>query len=259
MIQRSLDDKVRRRYNLAARGKLSLELQFEGLNNVRKRALVVMCVCVVLIAVATITPFAYQSIRASVKTPVRSTSLMDTCQTMRVQLNKSGTPKNTCLRTVAQYRQNQSLFGRNLATIYSREYITGNGNPCQSSDVQLWTSINYQPDHFSDVQRELCFYGVGWANLTNYQYVYTYFCWYDTGGCVAQETWNDQVSSFKTGSWSGYFDWDINTNGAWIRYNANETCANIGYKNMGSNNANWNDKMSTVEILGNYSNGQSVC
>jgi hypothetical protein len=157
------------------------------------------------------------------------------CRVMQVTLHGNNAPTNTCLM----------MTGAKISPATQ-------SSSCISSSVQLFVDINYG-------RAELCFTGVGYANLTDYQWFET-TCDPVTGFCnPVFFSWNDALSSFRTGSWRGYLWWDINKGGPNLFFSALETCPNIGAHINGTNLANWNDRASSIQIIDNFVAGPNVC
>lgn len=96
---------------------------------------------------------------------------------------------------------------------------------CNSNDLQLFWDANYGG-------AELCFADVGHTeNMTNYCEDWT--CW---------QSWNDQISSFRSMNVSmyGHFYWDINLQGASYTFCCGEFVAFVGRQ--------WNDQISSLLI-----------
>ncbi len=68
-----------------------------------------------------------------------------------------------------------------------------------------------------------------------------------SGGCHTV-TWNDAVSSYKTGEYYGSFYWDIN-------YGVPQYLFDYGTMSCSWIGSYWNDKISMVSIVG-FDNGE---
>ncbi len=84
----------------------------------------------------------------------------------------------------------------------------------------------YENDNYGGAR--ICFFGTGFANLTDY------WIW------VGVRNWNDEMTSFKTGRMTGRFFWDINGGPPTYNYSQGQSNPNIG--------STWNDEVSSIAI-----------
>jgi hypothetical protein len=170
----------------------------------RKR--IVLAVSAILMGVFLLVP---ASVHAATTKPPQ-------CVVEKVALHGTQPPAVSCLR--------MAVHGTNLQIVgpVPQGFIP----PGCGTDVVLYQDANYYGTM-------LCLSGRGLYNLTQYPL----FCFLWCSG-----TWNDQMSSFSTGSHWGHYSWDINNGGSWYGFSPNERVPYIGDL--------WNDQASGVEIDG---------
>jgi hypothetical protein len=118
--------------------------------------------------------------------------------------------------------------------------------------MQVWDDANYTTSEgYIYNSYELCIYGTGSANISDYNF--------PCGPYTAQCTWNDAISSFKSGQQNGYFYWNSNDGGANYWFSSGEYCSYIGNHLNGSNVANWNDQISSIKILYTGAGSTNYC
>lgn len=129
------------------------------------------------------------------------------CAVLRVELNGTQPATKTCLIT-----EQQAL--RLPTTTY-----------CISSDFQI-----FQDTHYGG--RKLCFYGSGFVRLNEYP-LYSY---------LPYPTWDDKISSFKTGQFYVDFYEHNHASGERIRY--------APWQSRPTMRDGWNDRVSSICIHG---------
>jgi hypothetical protein len=139
--------------------------------------------------------------------PTPPTTPAGDCAVLRVQLNGTQPAIKTCL-DVAQP-------GQRLPTTTN----------CWASDFQI-----FQDSYYGG--KKLCFYGSGFVRLNEYP-LYSY---------LSYPTWDDRISSFKTGQFYVDFYEHNNAGGEQIRY--------APWQERPTMRTGWNDRVSSICIHG---------
>jgi hypothetical protein len=151
---------------------------------------------------------------ATVSTPSSSTDLK-ACAVIDVQLHGSQDPTMTCA-------QKQKVVN---GKITPAGIVQGG---CNAGTLQLFGDANYSGGPL-DSGNILCFSGYGSTNMTSYPYSYPFQS--------VPESWNDELSSFKTGNACVAFYWNTNDGGS--------SFSEGPYVNVSYIGDTWNDQVSS--------------
>jgi len=140
-----------------------------------------------------------------------------TCKTLRVGLHGNDAPTVECVQLGTSMGQSPSP--------------NTNQRSCLGSDLHIYEDVDQQPWHRTSGQ-EICFYGTGFVNLTDFYIAFPFI------------QWNDHASSYYTGVWRGVFFRDSNGNGPSMPFSANS------WANFGGSLPIKNDQLTSIRVDG---------